>query len=81
MKYLSLIFLLIFATACGQEAKEHERTVKSLKSGRIYQRIIHDMQEKGDVIKIDDPLMTLLDRKEGVAYDSVIVMDDAPRKN
>jgi hypothetical protein len=82
MKQLAFITLFILVSACSApEVKEHKRTVKSLKSGRIYQRIIHDMQEKGDIIKIDDPLTTLIDNKEGMAYDSVIVMDDAPRKD
>lgn len=82
MKYLSLIILLLFMCSCHPpEVKEHERTVKSLKTGRIYQQIIHDLQEKGDIIKIADPWMTIIDKKEGVVYDSVVVMDDAPRKN
>lgn len=80
MKYLVIIAFLILATSCGPEVKEHERTVKSLKSGRIYQHIIHDLQEKGDVIKINDPWATIIDRKEGVVYDSVQIMDDAPKK-
>ena len=82
MRNIIIIALLfVFMTSCGPEVKEHERTVKSLKTGKIYQHIIHDMQKKGDVILISDPVATLIDRKEGVVYDSVQVMDDAPKKD
>lgn len=83
MKYIFSVIIFFLIVSCGNvtERKQHIRTVQSLKTGRIYEFIIHDLQKKDDIIKIADPWATMIDKKNGMVYDSVVVLDDAPKKD
>lgn len=76
MKYLFAIVFLILVSACGKIKKDpmSNRTVKSLKTGRIYEYRIHELQKKNDIILIQDPWEQIV-KKGQAKYDSVIILN------